>query len=71
MRSNAQVPQPGTPAADEGLMVHVRAAAAVIGTLLVISAGALAAHAEPLQRGPVGQAGSVQILQHGVEAGPA
>jgi hypothetical protein len=71
MRSNAQVPQPGTPASDEGLMLHVRAAAAVIGTLLVISAGALAANAEPLQRGPVSQAGTTQILQPGADVARA
>jgi hypothetical protein len=70
MRSNAQVPQPGTPASDEGLMLHVRAAAAVIGTLLVISAGALAANAEPLQRGPVAPSGSAQILHAGAQIGP-
>jgi hypothetical protein len=44
-------------------MVHVRIGAAVIGTLLVISAGALAANAEPLQTGPGGQSATVQILQ--------
>jgi hypothetical protein len=52
-------------------MLHVRAAAAVIGTLLVISAGALAANAEPLQRGPVSQAGTTQILQPGTDVARA
>ena len=71
MRSNAQVPQLGTPTPDEGLMLHVRAAVAVIGTLLVISAGALAANAEPLQRGPASQAGTAQILQPGADVARA